>query len=580
MHRRAGLHPEPGPRCLVPRSDPDPGVRAVHHRRASSSPCSGASAGSSPAAVSRARSPTSRCSRCRSGWSAAGSTTWPPTGTTYFGPGGDPIDALKIWQGGLGIWGAVALGAVGRLDRLPPARGAAAVLRRRGRARDRHRAGHRAARQLVQPGAVRRPDHAAVGPGDLPPGRPGDRRAGPARRCRARPHPDRGRAPDVPLRAAVEPARRRRSWCGPTAGSGSGTAARSRVYVAGYTRGPVLDRADAHRPRRRGCSATSGSTWWSPASCSSAPSPTCCWCASRGRCRRSRRAARAPPRCVPGRPPAHAAESAGPAAVEPDAPEARRAARRRLPRGSHRTGRPEPHPETGVDTAEAFTGFGEGAVEFYDGLLVDNSQGLLDRPPRGLRERRARPDAGAARRRWSPSSARARSSGPTATCGSPATRRRTRPHCGATVGPFYVQIGADGLLAAGGYYQMAPDQVGRFRTAVDDERRGDDLRPTRLAARRGRRRSRRRRDCSRPARAASTPTTRGWTCCGTSRSTAGARWAPDDVLHEAARGGAGGRGVAGAPAAARSGSRPRRRRATSGATADACRHVRPTRRAS
>jgi prolipoprotein diacylglyceryl transferase len=32
---------------------------------------------------------------------------------TYFGPGGSPIDALKIWQGGLGIWGAVALGAVG-----------------------------------------------------------------------------------------------------------------------------------------------------------------------------------------------------------------------------------------------------------------------------------------------------------------------------------------------------------------------------------------------------------------------------------------------------------------------------------
>ncbi|MGH3911149.1 MAG: prolipoprotein diacylglyceryl transferase family protein, partial [Pseudonocardiaceae bacterium] len=31
----------------------------------------------------------------------------------YFGPGADPLDALKIWQGGLGIWGAVALGAVG-----------------------------------------------------------------------------------------------------------------------------------------------------------------------------------------------------------------------------------------------------------------------------------------------------------------------------------------------------------------------------------------------------------------------------------------------------------------------------------
>jgi prolipoprotein diacylglyceryl transferase len=32
---------------------------------------------------------------------------------TYFGPGGNPIEALYIWQGGLGIWGAVALGAVG-----------------------------------------------------------------------------------------------------------------------------------------------------------------------------------------------------------------------------------------------------------------------------------------------------------------------------------------------------------------------------------------------------------------------------------------------------------------------------------
>lgn len=31
----------------------------------------------------------------------------------YFGEGGNPLDAFKIWQGGLGIWGAVALGTVG-----------------------------------------------------------------------------------------------------------------------------------------------------------------------------------------------------------------------------------------------------------------------------------------------------------------------------------------------------------------------------------------------------------------------------------------------------------------------------------
>ncbi|RRO16027.1 prolipoprotein diacylglyceryl transferase [Saccharopolyspora rhizosphaerae] len=31
----------------------------------------------------------------------------------YFGPDKNPLDALKVWEGGLGIWGAVALGAVG-----------------------------------------------------------------------------------------------------------------------------------------------------------------------------------------------------------------------------------------------------------------------------------------------------------------------------------------------------------------------------------------------------------------------------------------------------------------------------------
>jgi prolipoprotein diacylglyceryl transferase len=31
----------------------------------------------------------------------------------YFGQGRHPIDALKVWNGGLGIWGAIALGALG-----------------------------------------------------------------------------------------------------------------------------------------------------------------------------------------------------------------------------------------------------------------------------------------------------------------------------------------------------------------------------------------------------------------------------------------------------------------------------------
>ena len=34
----------------------------------------------------------------------------------YFGVGGNPWAAIRIWEGGLGIWGAVALGALGRLS--------------------------------------------------------------------------------------------------------------------------------------------------------------------------------------------------------------------------------------------------------------------------------------------------------------------------------------------------------------------------------------------------------------------------------------------------------------------------------
>ncbi len=31
----------------------------------------------------------------------------------YFGDGGEPLRALRVWEGGLGIWGAIALGALG-----------------------------------------------------------------------------------------------------------------------------------------------------------------------------------------------------------------------------------------------------------------------------------------------------------------------------------------------------------------------------------------------------------------------------------------------------------------------------------
>ena len=81
----------------------------------------------------------------------------------YFGEDKNPVTALYVWRGGLGIWGAIALGIVGiwigarlrgikllpLLDALAPGRAGGAGVRPVG--------------QLVQPGALRPPHRPARG---------------------------------------------------------------------------------------------------------------------------------------------------------------------------------------------------------------------------------------------------------------------------------------------------------------------------------------------------------------------------------------------------------------------------------
>ena len=132
---------------------------------------------------------------------------------------------FAIWKGGLGHLGrdrrrrgrrAVGPAPSARARRHPAVHG-------RRRARPARRAGDRPDRQLLQPGAVRQADHAAVGAED-----------------RSRPPPARLRAvrhlpAHVPVRDHLEPVAGRRS------SSGSDAAGRSRppglfaLYVAGYS---------------------------------------------------------------------------------------------------------------------------------------------------------------------------------------------------------------------------------------------------------------------------------------------------------------------------------------------------------
>lgn len=57
-----------------------------------------------------------------------------------------------------------------------------------------------------------------------------------------------------------------------------------------------------------------------------------------------------------------------------------------------------------------------------------------------------------------------------------------KTHAGAVLhtdghgpGAWYVEVSADGLLAAGGSWRMQPDQIERYRRAVDDDVQGPQL---------------------------------------------------------------------------------------------------------
>ena len=92
-------------------------------------------------------------------------------GSRTSAPAATRSQALYVWEGGLGIWGAVALGGARRLHRLPPRGRPPAAVRRRAAPGHRARAGASGAGatgSTTSSTAARRP---AVGPADPPVGR-------------------------------------------------------------------------------------------------------------------------------------------------------------------------------------------------------------------------------------------------------------------------------------------------------------------------------------------------------------------------------------------------------------------------
>ncbi|HEX2810228.1 MAG TPA: DUF2461 domain-containing protein, partial [Kineosporiaceae bacterium] len=143
---------------------------------------------------------------------------------------------------------------------------------------------------------------------------------------------------------------------------------------------------------------------------------------------------------------------------------------------------------TSIDTSAAFTGFDGDALGFYDGLEADNSKTYWT-DHKAIYEQAVRTPMLALLAPLEPRFGPATMFRPYRDVRFSADKSPYKTHAGAVLRAaggtqLYVQVGADGLLVGGGYYHMSPDQLSRYRQAVDDD--GPGRRLERVAAKLGR----------------------------------------------------------------------------------------------
>ncbi|MCI2420450.1 DUF2461 domain-containing protein [Saccharopolyspora sp. K220] len=131
-----------------------------------------------------------------------------------------------------------------------------------------------------------------------------------------------------------------------------------------------------------------------------------------------------------------------------------------------------------------FEGFGDGALEFFDGLQADNSKAYWNDNLAIYREHvRAPMEALLAELEpeFAPGFGKGKVFRPYRDVRFSRDKSPYKTHCGAVIeqgrggGAYYVEIGADGMLAAGGCYHAEADQLARFRAAVDTDIHGARL---------------------------------------------------------------------------------------------------------
>ena len=126
---------------------------------------------------------------------------------------------------------------------------------------------------------------------------------------------------------------------------------------------------------------------------------------------------------------------------------------------------------------QAFHGFGEEALIFYEGLEADNSRTYWSTHQERY-EQAVRDPMLALLDGLEPEFGPGRMFRPHRDLRFSADKSPYKTHAGAIVGSgggvggLYVQVSAEGLMVAGGYYQMSGPQLARYRTAVQADRSG------------------------------------------------------------------------------------------------------------
>lgn len=122
----------------------------------------------------------------------------------------------------------------------------------------------------------------------------------------------------------------------------------------------------------------------------------------------------------------------------------------------------------------SFSGWPEEALDFYDGLMADNSKTYWTGHKDIYEDKVLRPMSELLEE-LAPEFGETKIFRPYRDVRFSKDKTPYKTHIGAMIGSGYVQLSAEGLAAGQGMYVMAPDQLARYREAVAGDRSGGKL---------------------------------------------------------------------------------------------------------